>query len=539
MSTTISDLSAYGDVKGRDTFSRNSFHSVKGDGAAANTISEVFYGIPSTTDTEAELARLTVAEGAVDDEIATVTFSVNDGASLNNILTLNNTTSEITSTTINLTSTDVVASGNVNAGILQKNDLAEGARIELVDDATDPAVNFVLGDLSAAPSTPLIITEDTVAVTGTLTVDGVDLAATIASAAQWEATGAVAQLKTAFTSVEVNVVNAYTTAIALDVNGSQRIRGNDVFFYDEPLTTFYSTLAYVETAGEVRLRASRAGDSVVLATSTGVDNSYLDRLTFDDGAGTQSATFSNVNVGVGAAPSGTYALEVTGSASLTAGLVTGGDVDVAGNNLINVSQLDSSGTLAEQARIALTSDATDAQVDVIIGDMGATPTTVATFTDTAATINVPTTIDGNVIITGDIQIQGAQTTLDTEVLTVEDVNIDLGSAAVAHVDIDGGGITLGAGVTGITIPAIAYSVANTRWESTVGLNVVDTAGAVTVGATTTLTDGSLQLASDTGYIYIGATQQWRLGMYSDGTDDHFVIDHLEGGVYVSKLDVME
>ena len=47
---------------------------------------------------------------------------------------------EFASTTINLTSTNVVASGNVNVGTLQKNDLASGARVELVDDATDPAI---------------------------------------------------------------------------------------------------------------------------------------------------------------------------------------------------------------------------------------------------------------------------------------------------------------------------------------------------------------------------------------------------------------
>ena len=538
MSTTISDLAAYGDVKGRDTFSRNAFHSVKGNGVSANAITEGFYGIPSTSDSEVELARLTISEGGVDDSIATISYGANDGTSLNNILTLNNTLSEITSTTINLSATDVVASGNVNVGTLQKTDLAMGARVELVDDATDPAINFVLGDLAGTPTTPLIVTGDVVAVTGSLTLDGVDLASIIESAALWEASGSVAKLKASYTSVGINVDNAYSTAVALDVNGSQRIRGNDLFFYDQPLDTYYSTLTYVESTGQVRLRASRAGDAVVVATSTGVDNTYLDRLTFDDGAGTQNAIFSNVNVGIGASPSGTYALEVTGSASLTAGLLTGGNVDVAGNNLVNVSQLDSSDTLAERARIALTSDATDASMNVIIGDLAGTPTTVATFTDTAAAINVPTTIDGNLVITGDIQIQGTQTTLNTEILTVEDVNIDLGSAATNHVDIEGGGLTLGVGVVGITTPTIAYSVTNTRWESTIGLNV-DTAGSVTVGANTTLADGSLDLRSDTGYIYLGATQQWRLGMYNDGADDHFSIDHLEGGVYVSKLDVME
>ena len=304
MSTTISDLAAYGDVKGRDTFSRNSFRSVKGDGVSLSTITEGFYGIPSTADVEVELARLTVTEGAVDNGVAVISYSANDGASLNSICTMSNSLSEIASTTINLTSTDVVASGNINVSTLQKNDLDSGARVELVDDATDPAINFVLGDFDVTPSTPLIVTKDVVAVTGSLTLDGLDLASIIESAALWEVSDGKAKLKDAYPSVEVNIDNTYTTAVALDVNGSQRLRGNDLFFYDEPNVMFYSTLAYAESAGQVRLRASRAGDAVVVATSSGADNTYLDRLTFDDGAGTQSAIFSNVNVGIGAAPSG-------------------------------------------------------------------------------------------------------------------------------------------------------------------------------------------------------------------------------------------
>jgi len=510
MSTTISDLTEYGDVKGRDTFTRNAYHSVKGNGVSLNSILESYYGIPSTTDVGVELARVTVSEAGVDNNIATISYGANDGASLNTVLSLSNVLSEVTSTTINLNATDVVASGNINVSTLQKNDLTEGARVELVDDAT----------------------EGVVAVTGSLTLDGIDLASVIESSALWEEDGTLAKLKSQYQTVEINLANAYNVLPALDVNGSQRLRGNILYFYDEPNDTFFSALTFEEGAALVRLNAGRVGDSLTISTQNG------DRLTFTDGVGTQAATFSDVNVGIGAVPSGTYALEVVGSASLTAGLITGGDVDVAGNNLLNVSNLDSSDSLAERARIALTSDATDASMSVVIGDLAGTPTTVASFTDTAAAINVPTTIDGNLVITGDIQIQGSQTTLNTEVLTVEDVNIDLGSAATTHAEIEGGGITLGVGVVGITTPTIAYSVANTRWESTVGLNV-DTAGAVSVGTTTTLADGSLDLRSDTAYIYIGGTQQWRLGMYNDGTDDHFSIDHLEGGSYVSKLDVMQ
>jgi len=189
MSTTISDLTEYGDVKGRDTFTRNAYHSVKGNGVSLNSILESYYGIPSTTDVGVELARVTVSEAGVDNNIATISYGANDGASLNTVLSLSNVLSEVTSTTINLNATDVVASGNINVSTLQKNDLTEGARVELVDDATDPAINFVLGDLAGTPATPLIITEGVVAVTGSLTLDGIDLASVIESSALWEEDG--------------------------------------------------------------------------------------------------------------------------------------------------------------------------------------------------------------------------------------------------------------------------------------------------------------------------------------------------------------
>ena len=60
MSSAIVDLSAYGDVKGRNSYLQNSIHSVKGDGVTSNSITQSFYGIPSATDTEYELVKLTV-----------------------------------------------------------------------------------------------------------------------------------------------------------------------------------------------------------------------------------------------------------------------------------------------------------------------------------------------------------------------------------------------------------------------------------------------------------------------------------------------
>jgi len=523
MSTTINDLSTFGDSKSRDLYMRNTFLSVKGDGVSPSAITQGFYGIPSATTTEAELARITVSEGAVDDSIGTMTFGLSDGSSLVD--------------GFSVSSSSATFSGEVNVGLLRKFDLAGGASIALVDDALEPRVDFTLGDLDGTPLTPLSITDDIVAVTGALTINGTDVLDSIINLNPWEITGAVTQLKSDYTSVEINVANAYSTAVALDVNGSTRIRGNDIFFYDEPLTTFYSTLAYIESAGEVRLRASRAGDNVVIATSTGVDNTYLDRLTFTDGAAVQAATFSNVDVGIGGAPSGTYKLEVTGTANVTDVLTMGANVDMVGNNLVNVTQIESSDTAAEQARIVLTSDATDPQVDIVVGDLAGTPTTAATFTETAVTFNAPTTVNDNVIVTGDLTVQGTTVTLNTSEVVVEDINIELASAATTTIEIDGGGITLGAN-TGGTIPALLYSNTDTRWEMSIPLDVT---GDVTTG-TTTLNPAGLDMRDDGAFIYLGATQQWRLGMSNDGASDFFEIAHDDLGTQTTweiKMSIQE
>jgi hypothetical protein len=541
MSTTIADLSSYGDVKGRDTYSRNSFFSVKGDGVSANALTQGFYGIPSAADTEYELARISVSEGAVDDEIGTLSVGVRDGTSLDNVLSLNQTSSELTSTTFTMNTTDVFATGTINVGTIQQNDLAEGSRLELVSDVTDPAINFVLGDLAGEPSTPLIVTEGVVAVTGSLTIDGTDILTAVTDGNPWTSTDGVTQLKTGYNNVEINVVNPYSTSVALDVNGSARFRGNQVFFYDEPLDTFYSTLAYAESTGEVRLQSSRAGDSVVLATSTGVDNTYLPRLTLGDGDGTQSATFSNVNVGIGAAPSGTYALEVVGTGSVSTGLVSGGDVDLTGNNLTNVTQLLSSDALAERSSIVLTSDDTSPRVEFVLGDLAGTPVTAATFTETLATVATPTTFSDNVVVTGDLTVEGTQVIFNTTTVEVEDINIEMGNQATTHTEIDGGGIILGNGVTGISTPSLLYSEPNTRWESSVGVNVPATES-LTVGTTAEVSDGVVSLKTDSAFVYLGANRQWRMGIVNDADGDHFQISHDDLGTQATwevKMDVLQ
>jgi len=547
MASTIVDLATYGDAKGRDNYMRNSFFSVKGDGVNPSQLTQGFYGIPSATTAEYELARMTVSEGAFDDEVGTLSFGVLDG-SLNDVMVLNNLASTITTTTLNLTATDVVASGTVHVGTITKDDtvaaLGQGVSIELVDDDVNAALNFVVGDLDDGVIAPtLIITDDTVAVAGTLTVDGTDILATITGGNLWEATDSVGQLKTAYTSIEINVVNPYTTSVALDINGSTRIRGNDLIFYDEPNTTFYSALTYVPGTTELLLRASKAGDSVVIQTTNGTDDTYLDRLTFDSGLSTQNVTFTDAFVGIGAASTQANALEVTGTVMVTSDVEVGGNLDMTIGEIVNVTQLTSDSALTEQARIVLTSSATDPQLDVLLGEMGVSEVTVMTLTEASATINVPTTVDSNMIVTGDFTVQGTTVTLNTSEVAVEDINIILASGATTAVTINGGGITLGPLVTDLAgnIPDITFNSTTEMWDASIGISV-DAATSFTVGTTVTDATG-ITMRAASPFIYFGALREWQLGIYNDADGDHFTIGHddagADSGTYVTKFDVLQ
>ena len=547
--STIVDVAEYGNIRGRDGYFRDTFQAVKGDGINASSVSQRFYGIQSSTDTEYNLSSVTVNEGAVDDQIATYTVQTNDGTSLVNVLELNDTATTLTSDTVNLTATDVVIPDTsvLHVATIQADTLAESAQIVLNSDATDPTMNFVVGDLAGTPTNVMTITETSVDLTGALTVNGTDILQTIEDGNVWEFDGTTINSKAIYDSVGVNTLNAYTSAVALDVNGSIVNRGNNLFMYDATGLANLSALSFDNAGNSLALRSSLAdqggnSDTVIVQTTNGTDNTYLNRLTFDGGLGDQNATFSNVNVGIGVTPSGTHKLEVVGTASITGDTTVVGDVDISGNDLLNVSDITSSDTLAEQATITLTSSATDPQIDFILGDLAGSPVTAMTLTEGAATVNVATTVTDDLTITGNLTVNGTTTTVNSSQVEVEDKEIDLAYNATTHNAIDGGGIVLGTAVPTITTPSILYSETDTRWNSSIGVNVPALSKITVDGATTELSSTGLDLNADTSVIHLGATKQWRIRMENDGTNDHLYFEHDDLGTQVTwetKLDIMQ
>ena len=550
MSTEIINLAQYGNMRGRDVFSRNLFQAVKGDGLTASSLTQSFHGIQSADDTEVSLANVTVSEGVADDKVGTYTVGVNDGAAVNNVLQLSNAASTITSSSINLETALIKTDGVVEAPKFYQDADAKRSEIEIVGgDGVVPVINLAVGDLvnGTGLNTRLQITEFATEVTGVLNVDGTDILQTLENGNAWNIDGTTVELKADYPLVHMNVLNAHTTSVALDVNGSIVDRGNNFYMYDSTGLANLSTMSFDNTANSLALRTSLADqggatDSLVFQTTNGSNNTYLDRLKFAGGLGDQSATFSNVNVGIGAAPSGTHRFEVLGTSSFTGDVTVTGNADFTGKDLLNVSDITSSDALAQQATIALTSSATDPQIDFVVGDLAGTPTTAMTLTESAATVNVATTVTDNLTVTGDFTVNGTTTTVNTAEVRVEDKEIDLAYNATTHSDLEQGGFTLGMDVTGIVVPSVLYSMADTRWDSSITMNVPSTDKFTVGGNVTEMSASGLDVNSDTGAIHLGANKQWRIRMENDGTHDHLYFEHDDAGnqtTWQTKMDIMQ
>ncbi len=507
MSTTIEDLSVYGNMKGRDFFGRNLSQMVKGTGSTPVQITQSFYGIDSTSTSTQELSRFTATESAVDTKIASLNVGIYNGTTMNTVMTLNNTESKvnaskvtfdtdgtyksffakngsttleqsftdgtntvkfgITGTALKLTAANTTLTGALHTnGTILKDDLAKAAKISLIDSNTAPEMDFILGNLTGSPSTPLKLqetlvtmsqdlqmssksildvpllqnntlahgakmllnthasaatvqflvgtlsgspvmalelTETAVNVASVLNVGGVNVLDLMTNTNPWAIDDETVYLKADYNLVQVNGANPYTADLALDVNGSLAIRGNDLFMYDSAGLANLNTLHYDDVLNDLHIRTSLASqggatDNIIFETTDGTDNTYLTRFNIGGGTGVQPATLSNVNLGIGSAPSGTYKLEVQGKGYFSDVLAIGANIDALNHDLVNVAKMTSTTTLTKQAQITLTSHATTPTMQLQVGALTGTP--VILLSEVLATINPDSIFNNDVTIKG-------------------------------------------------------------------------------------------------------------------------------------------
>jgi uncharacterized Zn ribbon protein len=156
------------------------------------------------------------------------------------------------------------------------------------------------------------------------------------------------------------------------------------------------------------------------------------------------------------------AVNAAGLASLNGGIDVDGAFTVA-NTSGNIA---TSGTLSVSGQSTLASaavsDLTSGRV-VLAGASGEIEDSAnLTFSGTQLDVG------GNVVITGDLTVQGASTTLETQTVTVEDKNIELGVVATpTDTTADGGGITL----KGTTDKTINWVDATDAWTFSEHVNI--------------------------------------------------------------------
>ena len=221
------------------------------------------------------------------------------------------------------------------------------------------------------------------------------------------------------------------------------------------------------TAGEPNLTARSTADTITLIEGAGINitntiasGSFTNRITLENtgvvsltvGAGlTVSAAtgavtlnFNNRTDIIGSvfADDSTMMIDATGN-TISGTTVTGGAVRLTGNT---ISTSDSSG------------------ITVI----------------TATTFNSDVTVENELIVSGNLIVNGTTTTINSVTLTVDDKNIELGStASPTDATADGGGITL----KGTTDKTFNYVNSTGLWTANIGIEAASFTGPAATATT--------------------------------------------------------
>ncbi len=270
--------------------------------------------------------------------------------------------------------------------------------------------------------------------------------------------------------------NAADGVAILDANKNV-VTALSVVFEGATANDFETLLTVTEPASDITLSLPNSTDTLVGRATT-------DTLTNKSISGSTN-TISNI----GNASLTNSAITINGSSVSLGGSISIGDITAvtAGTGL---SGGGSSGDVTLSIDTSVTADLTTAQTltnkTLTSPSIGTSLVTASTSFDllnaTATTINFggaatvisigavtgTTTINDDLVVTGDLTVNGTTTTINSQTLSIEDKNIILADANTSDVGADGGGITL----KGTTDKTFTWVDATDAWTSSEHMNLV-------------------------------------------------------------------
>jgi hypothetical protein len=226
--------------------------------------------------------------------------------------------------------------------------------------------------------------------------------------------------------------------------------------------------------------ATNAATAVVFNTNATTVNAFGAATTVGIGAGTGTTTVNN-NLTV----AGNLTVNGT-TTTVNATTVTVDDINIELGSVVSPTDNTANGggiTLKGATDKTITWDNTDANWTSsehwnIATGKSFKINNIAVLTNTtvlgsATTVNIgagtgTTTVNNNLTVTGNLTVNGTTTTVNATTVTVDDINIELGSvASPTNTTANGGGITL----KGATDKTITWDSPNTNWTSSEHWNI--------------------------------------------------------------------
>jgi hypothetical protein len=274
-----------------------------------------------------------------------------------------------------------------------------------------------------------------------LTLDDLKAAGTASTADLWsEVTTGSITLGAGITTGTVNIAAAGTGASSINIGHTNAT----IYLVGSIDTPILSAVALGTNSSGVVAAASTTGSgtTLVLGTTPTFTTSVIGGASFDvfDTASTTVNAF-------GAATTLTLGFDGTGAS--TTNFITGA-ITTGLTKTINIG----------------TAGATGSTTNINIATAGAG--TAAMNVNLGSASGGTVTVNKDLVVTGDLTVNGTTTTINATTLTVDDKNIEIGSvASPSDTTADGGGITL----RGLTDKTILWDNANDNWSFNQSVNL--------------------------------------------------------------------